>query len=104
MITTHEVMNTYPCLVCQTQCNERWGHHWPRQKGMGGNREVTDGLLEVVPLCWRCHGRFHDGDNWTIDMVERFGPHFQWDVWQTWRNTGLNMGPSYRIQEVIASY
>ena len=104
MITTHDVMNEYPCLVCQTKSRERFGHHWPRQKGMGGNREVTDGLLEVVPLCWICHGRFHDGDDWTIGMVARYGAQFQFDVYRTYRLTTLYMGPEWRVREVMESY
>lgn len=46
----------HPCIGCNDPADD--AHHWARrgQKGMG--RKPSD--YQTVPLCRRCHDRFHD--------------------------------------------
>ena len=94
-----DIVRCEPCLVCGIERGSD-PHHYPRFKGMGGSAFVTDGLLEMLPLCRIHHRLFHDGNAFTVAAVVM---HHRWyfvDIYETYKDSGLYLGPVYRIEEV----
>ena len=65
---------TLPCSNCGLDDNTTVAHHlkhrWSPWSGGGTSMKANDHL--VMPLCFACHNRAHNGDSEILD----FQPHF----------------------------
>jgi hypothetical protein len=95
-----DILNEEGCLVCHTQGGHMDPHHYPRKRQMGGSQLVTFGLLEVIPLCRRCHSLAEDGETWTNEMIERYAHSYFRYQYVRFRDTPVYLGPEYRIEEL----
>ena len=95
-----EILNDEPCLACQNEYWYRDPHHYPRARGMGGSSLVTFGILEVVPVCRRCHGLAEEGHAWTVSMIERYAGGYYRYQYLRFVDSDVYLGPEYRIAEI----
>lgn len=88
------IVRREPCLV-----DGKYGvdpAHWPERRSHGAGY----GLLEMLPLCREHHRLLDEGSGPWEDIIERLGKAYHVRQEKVYRNSGLYMGPTDRIEAV----